>query len=117
MHLTSWNRLSARLYEATGDEKYHDAAELSAQFIKNHLYNGVIILDTLVLSDCSLQTGALTYNSGFTIEGISALATKNDSWTGLCVFQHRSRSLILTYTQLARFDLDCRSIFNMDSYD
>jgi hypothetical protein len=33
--------LSARLFEVTGDPKYQQAAELSAEFVKNHLYNGI----------------------------------------------------------------------------
>lgn len=38
-----------------------------------------------------MQTGAITYNSGFAIEGLSVLATKNNSWTPLYVIDHGNR--------------------------
>lgn len=71
------------MYEITDDPKYQEAAELSAAFIQNHLYNGLIIIDSISLATCSTQTDIITYNSGFTIDGLSVLATKNSSWTPL----------------------------------
>ncbi|KAI0074074.1 hypothetical protein K474DRAFT_1710153 [Panus rudis PR-1116 ss-1] len=75
--------LSAHLYEATKDNKYGDAAELSAAFIKNHLYNGTIIMDTITLAGCANNGLSVTYNSGFFIEGLSVYAnvTGNSTWT------------------------------------
>lgn len=71
---------------------YGQAAELSAEFIKNQLYNGIIVLDTITLQDCTTQTSIVTYNSGFAIDGIAVLASKNNSWTPLYVDVHRHES-------------------------
>jgi hypothetical protein len=75
--------LSARLFEVTGDPKYQQAAELSAEFVKNHLYNGIIIQDTISLIDCNIITLPISYNSGFAIDGYAVLASTNSSWTPL----------------------------------
>jgi hypothetical protein len=80
--------LSAYLYEATKDQKYLQVAELSAEFIKNHMYNGSIILDTFDLTVCGPPDSgdaAITYNSAFFIEGLAVLAnvTNNATWISL----------------------------------
>ncbi|KAI0789009.1 hypothetical protein BC629DRAFT_472632 [Irpex lacteus] len=77
----TWMSLSARLYEETKDTKYQEAAELSAEFIQNHLYNGIIIEDTISLADCNLINLSITYNSGFPLDGYAVLASTNSSWT------------------------------------
>lgn len=83
--LNVYYRLSAHLFEATNNTKYMSAAQLAAQFIQLHLYNGTIILDTFDIGTCSLSTGtSATYNSGFVIEGLSVLASKNSTWNPLC---------------------------------
>ncbi|KZV77392.1 hypothetical protein PENSPDRAFT_747118 [Peniophora sp. CONT] len=67
--------LSAYLFEATGNTTYKDAARLSLQFIKNQLWNGTIVYDTIRLSDCVIDTGTiLTYNQAWLIEGLSVYA-------------------------------------------
>ncbi|KAJ3490789.1 hypothetical protein NLI96_g1197 [Meripilus lineatus] len=75
--------LSAYLYEATNQDQYHNAATLSAEFIKAHLYNGAIIIDSIALSDCAVVAEAVTYNSGFFIDGLSVYAnyTNNSDWS------------------------------------
>ncbi|KAJ3476799.1 hypothetical protein NLI96_g10909 [Meripilus lineatus] len=84
--------LSARLLERTGDPRYRTAVELSAQFIKSHLYNGVLILDTITLSDCNLKNTnqVFTYNTGYFLEGLSIYVnvTGNDSWSAF-LYQHK----------------------------
>ncbi|KAI0781797.1 glycosyl hydrolase family 76-domain-containing protein [Abortiporus biennis] len=82
----SFMALSAYLYEATNQQQFSDAAELSAQFIKNQLYDGTVILDTVTLNNCAVRSAAtttFTYNSGFFIQGLSvhASTTNNPSWT------------------------------------
>lgn len=64
---------------------YHDAASLSAQFIKAQLYNGTIVLHGISLSDCSPNTDVATHNSGLFIEGLSVLTnyTRSEEWTPL----------------------------------
>jgi hypothetical protein len=62
---------------------YLVSAENSANFIANQLYDGAIILDTISLENCFRTTLAVTYNSGFTIEGLSILAAKNGSYANL----------------------------------
>ena len=67
--------LSARLYNATGQTQYQEAAVHSAEFISRQLYDGQIILDTITLGNCIASSTELTSNSGFTIEGLSVLLT------------------------------------------
>ena len=80
--------LSARLLERTGDPKYRTAVELSAQFVKSHLYNGAVILDTITLSDCQNTNQVITYNTGYFLEGLSIYVnvTGNSTWSTLYVF-------------------------------
>ncbi|KAI0309935.1 hypothetical protein OF83DRAFT_1088716 [Amylostereum chailletii] len=75
--------LSAYLYEATNDSQYAVAAELSAGFVYNHMYNRTIVLDTFDLVECAITpgTGAFTYNSAFWLEGLAVwAAVGNASW-------------------------------------
>ena len=85
----------------TSNQTYAAAAELSAEFIWNHLFNGTIILDTLDLGTCDIPSYILSYNSGKTIEGLSDIARKNSTWTSRCVLVY-SRSpwppLLMLYT-------------------
>lgn len=91
------NSLSAYLYEATNQDQYHNAATLSAEFIKAHLYNGAIIIDSIALSDCAVVAEAVTYNSGFFIDGLSVYAnyTNNSDWSTLCVIAHHFVARVL----------------------
>lgn len=73
-------RLSSYLYEATQNETYRDAAELSAEFTWNQLYNGKIILDTISLDDCGRSAAPMTHNSGIFMEGLIKLSSWNTSW-------------------------------------
>ncbi|VDB95865.1 unnamed protein product [Peniophora sp. CBMAI 1063] len=67
--------LSAYLFEETGNSSYSDAAEMSLNFIHNHLWNGSIVTDGFTLATCSKGNGnALTYNQAWFIEGISVWA-------------------------------------------
>lgn len=77
-------RLSAQLYEATGDNQYLIAASSAAEFTQAHLYNSSIIQDTFLVDSCQFAAiTAYSYGSGFTIWGLSVLATHNQSWTPL----------------------------------
>ena len=67
------NSLSAHLYEQTSTSQYLSAANLSATFIVNHLYKAGIIMDQINLVNCELPQLFFTYNSGYTIEGVSVL--------------------------------------------
>lgn len=82
--------LSAHLYEISGDTRYSSAAELAAEFIRAFLYskNIGVIADTFVLAQCAIfsDIAPTTYGSGYTIWGLSVLASKNSTWTPLCVF-------------------------------
>ena len=75
------HRLSAYLYEYTRQNQSLAAAEASANFIINLLFNGKIILDSTGLNKCDFRPDnqEVSYNSGFAIEGLSVLAdiTKN----------------------------------------
>ena len=77
-----YHRLSAHLLELTSDTKYAQAADLSAQFIQAHLYNGTIVHDIISLYDCSTSDLAVTYDSGYFIEGLGVYVnvTSNSTW-------------------------------------
>lgn len=76
--------LSAQLFEITGENQYLAAAESAAEFTSAHLYSGSIIQDTFLVDTCQIDAiPAYSYASGFTIWGLSILATHNQSWTPL----------------------------------
>ncbi|KAI0029035.1 Six-hairpin glycosidase-like protein [Vararia minispora EC-137] len=81
--------LSAYLYEGTKNQTYLDIAQLTAEFMRNHMYNGTIILDTFDVTVCggpdTGEPGVFTYNEAFYIEGLAVLAnvTGNSTWTSL----------------------------------
>lgn len=78
--------LSARLYEHTSETRYLSTAILSAEFIKNHLYDGLIILDAISLSTCArIGVGGIR-SSGYAVDGFSSLAVVNGSYAPLYVF-------------------------------
>ncbi|KAI0084764.1 hypothetical protein BDY19DRAFT_1051104 [Irpex rosettiformis] len=69
--------LSAYLYSRTHNTTYLTSATLSATFIFNQLFNDVIIIDTIALTNCFTSPEVVSYNSGFVIEGLSVLAAEN----------------------------------------
>ncbi|KAI0314968.1 hypothetical protein OF83DRAFT_1174280 [Amylostereum chailletii] len=79
--------LSAYLYNATTQTQYRTAADLSGTFLRNHLYNNTVILDTIYIASCqkSQASYVFSYNSGFAIQGFAVWASvlKNDSWANL----------------------------------
>ncbi|KAI0314526.1 hypothetical protein OF83DRAFT_1085593 [Amylostereum chailletii] len=77
--------LSAYLFETTRDSKYSNAAELTGEFIRNHMYNGTIVLDGINIASCVQGTGLSTYNTGYYVEALAVLAnvTSNATWSGL----------------------------------
>ncbi|KAJ3482045.1 hypothetical protein NLI96_g7246 [Meripilus lineatus] len=81
--LGAYLALSAYLFEATGDQKYSTAAELSAQFIKSHLSTGTYVFDRISLSNCQVDKTVWTYSVGYFLEGLSVHAntTGNATWT------------------------------------
>lgn len=75
------SRLSSYLYELTSNKTYEVAAELSAQFIWEHLYNNMIVLDGIMLGNCSpTSVRPLSYNSGKVMEGLSSVAKWDSTW-------------------------------------
>lgn len=65
------------------EEKYSQAAELSAEFMKNQLFNETIIVDRIDVHECTrVNEEAVTENSGLFIEGLSVFAnlTGNATW-------------------------------------
>lgn len=80
------HRLSSYLYSVTSNTTYSSAAQLAAEFIWSHLYNGSIILDDIALAGCKNvnYNDFLSYNSGLTIEALAAIATWNNSWVPRC---------------------------------
>lgn len=73
------------MYELTGNETYHNAAGLSANFVRAQLYNGSVIGDTMNMSDCSITLAPASFDTGFFIEALSVLADKDSSWSSLSV--------------------------------
>ena len=94
-------------------DQYLSAAILSADFLANQLYNNVIILDTINLGTCATSNILESYNSGFTIEGLSilaklALTNSSDSYASLCVYFYSifrplpSNTYLLWYHSLSK---------------
>ena len=79
------HRLAAHLFEATGDNRYMDAATSAAEFIQAHMVHSPVIMDTFNVSGCGEVTirPAWTYTTGFTIWGVSVIASHNETWTSL----------------------------------
>ena len=79
------SRVDWNLGERAVPQLREAVAELSAQFIRSQLYNGTIILDTISISDCSMQPKVVSYNTGLFLEGLSIYAdiTNNTSWVAL----------------------------------
>lgn len=82
------SRLSARLFEATGNTTYQLAAQLSAWFIQSHLYDGTVIIDTFDLSNCTANLAQETYNSGLVIEGLSVYVNQTNNATMRSLWVH-----------------------------
>ena len=69
--------LSAHLAELTSEQKYRDAAVLSAQFMQAQILSEDIVLDGITLNVtgiCPVDRDRETRNSGMVIEGFSVLA-------------------------------------------
>lgn len=61
-----------------------DAATAGAGFIQDHMHVIPVIADTITVATCTiLDVGYSTYISGFTIWGLSILATHDTTWTSL----------------------------------
>ncbi|KAI0311593.1 hypothetical protein OF83DRAFT_1177421 [Amylostereum chailletii] len=65
--------LSAYLAEATSNSTYSSAAELSAAFIRDHLFNGTVVSYDFDVKACQVSAAdfVFTHDSGFAIEGYS----------------------------------------------
>ena len=66
---TAKDRLSAYLFEATNDTLYSDAAQLSVDFIFNHMWNRSFVFDLLTLPDCTNSSKPITLNQAGLVEG------------------------------------------------
>ncbi|KAK7683477.1 hypothetical protein QCA50_013311 [Cerrena zonata] len=77
--------LSAYLFEATANQTYYDAADLSRRFIRLHLYDNEtgITMDTFSTSLCSLVNPGdiYTYNTALHLEGVAVLANSSQDLT------------------------------------
>ena len=63
-------RLSAYLYEETQNPAYYEEAQLSVDFMVNHMWNGTIVYEDFDLDTCSPGSGPQypVFQAGF-IEG------------------------------------------------
>ncbi|KAI0314520.1 hypothetical protein OF83DRAFT_440639 [Amylostereum chailletii] len=79
--------LSAYLFEATSNSTYGIAAEVTASFIQNHMYNGDIVQDFFNVKTCKVTTRQTipSYDTGFAIEGLASWAniSGNATWSNL----------------------------------
>ncbi|KAI0029387.1 hypothetical protein K488DRAFT_88779 [Vararia minispora EC-137] len=75
--------LSQTVFGTTNQQMYANAAELAASFVRNFLYNE-IVLDGVDVASCTRAATnfGVTYNAGFVLEGLSLLAnaTANTTW-------------------------------------
>ena len=97
------NSLSAHLYEQTSITQYLSAANLSSTFIVNHLYKAGIIMDQIDLGTCKLPQLFVTYNSGYTIEGLSVLVdvapAMSSEYALLYVYSSKSLNKLSAYIE------------------
>ncbi|VDC05599.1 unnamed protein product [Peniophora sp. CBMAI 1063] len=89
--------LSAYLYQETRNTTFKYAAQLSLDFIINHLWNGTVVWDTFDAKTCtSSNDGPVPYtsNQGWLIEGLSAWT----NITGNSTLQSLSEAAISSIT-------------------
>lgn len=67
-------RLSAYLFEATNNTMYQQTAQLSLDFMINHLWNGTIVYDGIDLIACQPTPKPFTLNQAWFVEGDSFCA-------------------------------------------
>ncbi|VDB84793.1 unnamed protein product [Peniophora sp. CBMAI 1063] len=93
--------LSAYLYEQTNQQLYSDAAELSLNFIVNHLWNGTYVRDSFVMASCQTDNVTMnTFNQAFFVEGLSVWAnvTKSTTLSSLLQTAVASTTTLKTWT-------------------
>ncbi|KZV70986.1 hypothetical protein PENSPDRAFT_752121 [Peniophora sp. CONT] len=73
--------LSAYLFEETKNATYQQMAQLSLDFIINHLWNGTIVYDGIELTSCQTTPKPFSLNQAWFVEGLSVWAnvTQNDT--------------------------------------
>ncbi|KZV77309.1 hypothetical protein PENSPDRAFT_679489 [Peniophora sp. CONT] len=104
--------LSAYLFEQTGDPLYQQTAQLSLEFILNHLWNGTVVTGGFnYLNACELSTILYTENQGWFIEGLSVWAnvTRNSTVLSLHV-SILTVSVFTPLTPLARLEVVVPSV-------
>lgn len=79
-------RLSALLYELTGNNTYNAAAERSATFVAAHLYNDTVVLNDINAANCSRSRFTASIHAGLFIDGLSIHAGTNKTWNLVCVY-------------------------------
>ena len=62
-------RLSAYLFEETKNTTYQEVAQLSLNFVINHLWNGSIVYDGLDLHSCQTTIKPFSLNQAWFVEG------------------------------------------------
>ncbi|KZV73116.1 hypothetical protein PENSPDRAFT_683157 [Peniophora sp. CONT] len=77
--------LSAYLFEETKNVTYQQTAQLSLDFVLNHLWNGSIVYTSLNLSSCQIIDEHSLNNQAWFVEGASVLAniTRNNTLSTL----------------------------------
>lgn len=74
-------RLSAYLYNATGNDTYLNSAQDAHQFIQSYLYDSgnISVMDAIDLIDCTMTNHFnYTFNTGLYLEALTMLS-KHDS--------------------------------------
>ncbi|VDC04950.1 unnamed protein product [Peniophora sp. CBMAI 1063] len=102
--------LSAYLFEETNNATYQETAQLSLDFVLNHLWNGSIVFDGLELSTCNYLIKPFTINQAWFVEGLSVWAnvTKNDTMTTLL------QDVVFSVTQFPSWSLPDGVVFDHD---
>ena len=63
-----YHRLSAYLYNITGNDVYHESLKNTAQYIKDHLFNAT---NLTFCSPCAQWNGTAPSDAGLLIEALS----------------------------------------------
>ncbi|VDB95867.1 unnamed protein product [Peniophora sp. CBMAI 1063] len=83
----SFLMLSAYLFEATNQSFYREAAQLSVDFMIRHMWNGTLVVDTLHLTDCSVDVDPVTLDQAGYIEGLSVWANVTQNATLVAILR------------------------------
>ena len=79
--------LSAQLFKITNNTRYLDAAVDAMNFVRNHMYDGHAIVDSVSLSatECATTSTHHSFTTGVVLQALGTLDSRGADCGGLCV--------------------------------